>query len=100
MNWTWTWTGRFFGYWDGDDLWTHHGKHVGRRQGVEIYGPNGRYIGETLGSRRLAVNKAKAAHLGTAFVPQAPRQKQQVQADLDSFPLYKGFEDFRLPEHF
>jgi len=100
VNWTWTWTGRFFGYWDGNDLWTYHGKHVGRRHGLEIYAPNGRYLGETLGNKRLAVNKAKVALLRTSFVPLTPREAQLTQPDLDYFPPYTGFEDFRLPDQF
>lgn len=98
MNWTWTWSGRFFGYWSGSDLWTYQGKHIGRRRGLEIYGPSGRYLGEVMGNDRLATNKAKAALMGPAFVPLAARTPELVQADLDSFPLYKGFEDFPGPE--
>lgn len=100
MKWTWTWTGRFFGYWDGSDLWTYHGKHVGRRNGLEIYGPHGRYLGETLGDTRIATNKAKAAQRGPSFIPLPPREPQVPQSDLEAFPLYKGFEDFRRPEDF
>jgi len=99
VRWTWTWTGRFFGYWDGDDLWTYRGKHVGRRHGLEIYGPNGRYLGEMLG-KRMATNKAKAAQVGPSFMPLAPREARLVQAEQDSFPLYTGFDDFRSPDQF
>lgn len=98
MNWTWTWSGRFFGYWDGHDLWSYHGRHVGRRHGLEVYAPNGRYLGEVMGNDRLAINKAKVALLGPTFIPQAGRETTSPQPDLlDDFPLYTGFDDFAFP---
>lgn len=99
-TWTWTWSGRFFGYWDGVDLWTYSGKHAGRRNGLDIYAPTGRYLGEVMGNDRLATNKAKASLLGPVFVPHPRREAQAPQADLDGFPLYTGFEDFQHPDLF
>lgn len=37
MKWVWTWSGKCFGYLDGEDLWTYDGKHVARINGEEIY---------------------------------------------------------------
>ena len=40
-----TWSGRSFGYKDGENLWTYSGKHVGKFHGDEVYGPDARYLG-------------------------------------------------------
>ena len=100
MKSVWTWSGRHFGAWDGDDLWSHHGKHVGRKKGTEIYAPTGLYLGDLMGNGRLKVNKAKAAQRGPGFVPSAPREKSTLQAPLLSLPIYLGFEDFPHPDFF
>ena len=57
----WTWSGKYFGYLDGDDLWTCGGKHVGRLQDDGIYGPDGRYLGEIESDDRLITCKSKKA---------------------------------------
>lgn len=94
LDFVWTWTGRFVGYWDKKDLWASNGKHIGRRHGLDIYAPNGRYIGERMSNNRLAVNKAKAGLVTTPFVPFPSRPTQAKQPDLDRLSLYTGFEDF------
>lgn len=94
------WSGRHFGFWDGNDLWSHHGKHVGRRRGSEIFAPTGRYLGELMANGRLKVNKAKAALLGPSFVPSAPRERTTPQASLDTYAIYLGYEDFPHPDLF
>src|SRR5579871_6900087 len=43
-----TWSGRHFGFLEGEDLWSHHGKHVGRKHGTDIFAPTGRYLGELM----------------------------------------------------
>ena len=100
MKSVWTWTGQHFGSWEGDDLWSHHGKHVGRRKGTDIYAPTGTYLGELMGNGRLKVNKAKAAQRAPGFVPSTPREKGLLEAALEGFPLYLGFEDFPHPDLF
>lgn len=95
-----TWSGRHFGFWEGDDLWSHHGKHVGRKRGTDIFGPTGRYLGEPMGNGRLMVNKAKAALVGPVFVPSAPREKAAAETSLDTYSLYLGYEDFPNPDLF
>jgi hypothetical protein len=97
LNLVWTWSGRFVGYWDKDDLWASNGKHIGRRRGVEIYAPNGRYIGELMHNGRLAVNKAKAGLSGSPFIPYAGRPKQVNEPNLDGLAPYTGFDDFWVP---
>lgn len=100
MKWTWTWSGRCFGYWLDDDLWTYHGKHVGRRQGTHIYGPHGRYIGEMMGNGRLITNKAKAGLIGPIFVPGLARGAEPRLPDSDGRAPYAGHADFPHPDEF
>ncbi|HEY4128040.1 MAG TPA: hypothetical protein VGN70_08360 [Gammaproteobacteria bacterium] len=98
MKWTWTWSGKSFGYWDGEDLWTHLGKHVGRRVGDHIHAPNGRYIGEVMGNERLATNKAKAGEIGPIYLRCATRTSQPCLSDDAAHPRYPGFDDFPHPD--
>lgn len=100
MNWTWTWSGHCFGYWDGEDLWTHGGKHIGRRKGSEIFSPKGIYIGELMGNGRLVTNKAKAAQRNIVFMPSTVRDAQLPPADQSSLSLYTGFQDFPRADEF
>jgi hypothetical protein len=100
VKWTWTWSGRYFGYWIGDDLWTYHGKHIGRRSGTHVYAPNGRYIGELMSNGRLLTNKAKAGMIGPIFVPAAPRGVEKRLVDCEGHTPYTGHEDFPHPDEF
>lgn len=100
MNWTWTWSGRCIGYWDGDDLWTHKGKHVGRRRGREIFAPTGIYMGELMGNGRLAANKTKVAQRTRVFKPMDAREAQLPPADYAALSLYTGLDDFPRVEDF
>lgn len=66
MEWLHTWSGRSFGYRDGDDLRTHDGRHVGKFQGDEIFDKNGKYLGE-LCDGRLITSKSKKSIRGGEF---------------------------------
>lgn len=94
MDFAWTWSGRFVGYWDKKDLWAANGKHIGRLEGTEIYAPNGRYVGELMGNGRLAVNKAKVGLTKTPFIRYASRPRQANQPATESLPHYTGLDDF------
>jgi hypothetical protein len=98
LEWIWTWSGKSFGYWDGEDLWTHLGKHVGRRLGDHIHAPNGRYIGEVMANQRLATNKAKAGEIGPIYMPRATRCSRPCPDDDAAHPRYPGLDDFPHPE--
>jgi len=98
VKWTWTWSGRSFGYWDGNDLWTYSGKHVGRRLDTDIFGPNGWYIGELMSNGRLVRNKSKAGQTSPGFVPLNAREAQKRLADNEGQPLYPGYDDFPDPD--
>ncbi|HEY3644207.1 MAG TPA: hypothetical protein VGM16_02615 [Gammaproteobacteria bacterium] len=99
-QWVWTWSGRFFGYWEGIDLWTHGGQHVGRRDGNDVFGPTGLYLGEVMGNQRLITNNSKAADRGGTFQPSAHRDAQLIRSHDLSLTLYLGYQDFPLPDHF
>jgi hypothetical protein len=57
----WTWSGKYFGYRDGDELWTHDGRLAGRFYHDEVYGAAGRYLGEVRDVDRLITNAANGA---------------------------------------
>lgn len=94
MKWVWTWSGRSFGYLDGNDLWTYLGRHVGRRADSDIYSPTGRYLGEVMNNGRLAMNKARAADRGPGFTRLPSREATQPLLDAAGQPAYPGYQDF------
>ena len=96
----WTLSGRYFGYWEGDDLWSYHGRHVGRLRGAEIFAPDGRYIGEMLGNGRLAVRSRKLGTYGTAYIPWPPRFGDALLPSQDPGTQRIGYEDFPGPNEF
>jgi len=98
MEWTWTWSGRCFGYWIETDLWTYSGKHIGRRHGTHIYGPHGRYLGEVMGNGRLITNKTRAGLTGPIFVPLLARDHTPRLSDGRAHTPYQGCEDFPHPD--
>ena len=96
----WTISGRYFGYWEGDDLWSHHGRHVGRLRGAEIFAPDGRYIGEMMGNGRLAVRTRKLGTYGTAYIAWPPRFGDTLLPSQDPGTHRIGYEDFPSPMEF
>jgi hypothetical protein len=93
MDWLWTWSGKCFGYRDGDDLWTYDGRHVGHFHENEIFGPNGNYLGE-IKNNRLITNKNKQSRTGQSFTPDSNRDGYSKQADDTAYGMFGGFEDF------
>lgn len=100
MDWVWTWGGKCFGYFDGDNLWTHSGKHVGRRSGDDIYGPDGRYLGEVRNDNRLITSNSKTSYRGSSFSPYASRAGYAKYADYAGYAMYAGYSDFPGPDSF
>lgn len=96
LTWLWTWSGKSFGYREGDKLYTLEGLQVGRFVGREVYGSGGAYLGETgPGEDALALvtNQYKKSRTQTGFVPaladpKLPRPAQPPR------PFYTGHEDF------
>ena len=97
---SWTISGRYFGYWEGDDLWSYQGRHVGRLRGAEIFAPDGRYIGEMLGSGRLAVRARKLGTFGAPYTTFPPRGLDSLLTNLDPSTHRIGLEDFPSPMDF
>jgi len=98
MRWTWTWSGRCFGYWIEEDLWTYRGKHVGRRFGTDIYAPDGRYVGESMGNGRLITDNAKIRLTRASFVPTLTRGHHPRLPDCQRQIPYSGYDDFPHPD--
>ncbi len=65
MEYLWTWSGRFFGYREGDLLYAKSGRCVGRFSGSEVYGANGKYLGELINTR-LITNWSKRSWMSTS----------------------------------
>lgn len=97
---TWTISGRYFGYWIGDDLWSHQGRHVGRLRGAEIFAPDGHYIGEMLGNGRLAVRSRKLGTYDSAYIAWPARDADVLLPCIDPGTHRIGFEDFPSPSDF
>lgn len=96
----WTWKGKYFGYFNGDDLWTYDGKHVGRRAGDEIFGPDGKYLGEVRNTNRLITNQAKTSYRRFSFTPKANRGSRSRYSNYVGYVMYVGHTDFPDPESF
>ncbi|MFC3229159.1 hypothetical protein ACFOGJ_18075 [Marinibaculum pumilum] len=90
----WTWSGRSFGYRDGDNLWTQDGRHVGRFKGDEVYGPDGRYLGELKNDNRLIRNRSKHCLRRSGFFPSGRRMEGLSYANYVGYVMYAGYEDF------
>lgn len=93
-TWLWTWSGRCFGYRDGDDLWTYSGHHIGVFRGEEVYGPDGRYLGELTNGDRLITDRRKTNRRQGSFLPWARRAAYAKYADYAGYAMYAGYEDF------
>lgn len=98
MEHVWTWGGKYFGYFEGEDLWTHDGRHVGKRNGNDIYGSRGQYLGEVMNDNRLITNKSKTHSTGYSFTPWARRVGVVPFVGYVGYVMYAGYEDFPAPE--
>jgi hypothetical protein len=96
----WTLSGRYFGYWIGDDLWSYHGHHVGRLRGADIFAPDGQYLGEIMPNARLAVRSRKVGTYGTAYIPWPAKFGDTLLPNEDPGTHRVGFEDFPPPSEF
>jgi hypothetical protein len=93
----WTWGGKYFGYFDGDDLWTHDGRHVGRRDGDDVFNSDGTYLGEVMNENRLITNKSKKGWRGSSFSPWGSRVGVTPYTAYVGYVMYAGYEDFPAP---
>ena len=95
-TWLWTWSGKCFGYREGDKLYTLEGLQVGRFVGREVYGSDGYYLGETGGAddaKCLVTNMYKKSLTQPGFVPVLTDPKMPRPAQPER-PFYTGHEDF------
>lgn len=96
MDHVWTWSGTYFGYFNGEDLFTHDGRHVGkRRESGEIYDARGQYLGELKNENRLITNLSKRSR--RSFVPYAQRGGLVPFVNYVGYVMYVGHEDFPGP---
>jgi hypothetical protein len=98
MTHVWTWGGRYFGYFDGDDLWTHDGRHVGRRDGDEIFGTRVQYLGEVMDGDRLITSLAKGSRRKAPFGAWGRRAGVVPYVNYVGYVMYLGYTDFPAPE--
>jgi hypothetical protein len=96
----WTLSGRYFGFWEGDDLWSWQGRHIGRLRGADIFAPDGRYIGEMMGNGRLAARSRKLGTYGNSYIAWSPRTTVMRLPSEDPGTQRPGFEDFPSPDEF
>lgn len=94
MKWLWTWTGKCFGYRDGDNLWTYDGRHIGVFFGDEVYDKNGKYLGEIMNENRLIRNRSKQNYRKNNFTPYANTVGYVKYVDYVGYVMYSGHEDF------
>jgi hypothetical protein len=95
----WTWSGKFFGYRQGDALRTYRGHHIGYFVGDDAFSLDGRYLGEAK-DNRLITNRSKK-NLRAGSVAQYAKNTAIVKfVDYVGFVMYAGYEDFPPPEHF
>ena len=89
-----TWSGRYFGYRDGDDLWTFEGRHVGRFYGYDAFDPEGRYLGEIRNGFYLIRDTRKSTVIRGRFAPREKRPEAIRHVDHMGFNVPNGYQDF------
>jgi len=95
----WTWGGAYFGYLLDGNLRSYTGRHVGYLNGHTVFGLNGRYLGEIVNGRLLVNDTRK--ELWSVPRPQLPKHAVSSKfADLEGYGVYRGYEDFPMPETF
>jgi|GEM_PF-777626 len=100
-NWLWHWSGRCFGYRQGDQLFAEDGQQLGRFIGERIFDRDGRYIGElrpvaeSAGGRRLVTRLADIGLQHDGFVP-ARGERKALPADHAPLPMPAGCRRFPL----
>lgn len=99
MKHLWTWSGKYFGYLDGDTLRTYRGHHIGYFIGEDAFNLNGSYLGE-LKEDRLIVNLSKR-NLRSGSIARFVKNVALVKmVDYVGNVMLAGYEDFPSPESF
>lgn len=93
MKYLWTWSGRYFGYRQDNQLWASSGIHVGMIYDDEVYDHKGHYLGELLHGR-LIRNPQKKYFRKYPFTRYGSRCTTVKYADYVGYVMYSGWEDF------
>lgn len=94
MTWLWTWSGKSFGYRNGDNLFTSGGEHIGYFVDDEVYAcSDGRYLGELRNVKYLITNQSKK-HFHHTPRAQVVGGSYAGYADYAGYAMYAGYEDF------
>ncbi|HVI92108.1 MAG TPA: hypothetical protein VM659_27710 [Dongiaceae bacterium] len=100
-HWLWHWSGRCFGYRQGDRLLADDGQQLGRFVAERIFDRDGRYIGEIRAAgdggegRRLATRLADLALQHDGFEP-VRGDRRVLPADQPPLPMPVGYRRFPL----
>ena len=99
MKHLWTWSGKYFGYRNENQLRTRNGQHVGRFYGDEVYGVDGRYLGEIRNGNRLITKRSGKMSRRSSFSPSASASSINYAGYTGNI-MIAGYEDFPDPEDF
>lgn len=90
----WSWTGKYIGYREGNELFSATHKHVGHFVGNDVYSLDGRYLGEFMGGRLIAVKEHRNKRITTIQAIKHRRAMPGERMDLDMRELPASCEDF------
>lgn len=95
-----TWSGRYFGWIEGNELFTCDGRHVARIQGKEAFSNGGTYLGEVREDRLITNVAKKRKKRALGFLPQPLRVLGPPvrPGDEPSRVMPAGHQDFPRPE--
>lgn len=99
MQHLWTWSGKYFGYRDGDDLRTYRGYHIGYFVDNDAFGLDGQYLGE-VENDRLIVNPSKRNIRRSPVARFVNNVALVKMVDYVGNVMLAGYEDFPSPEAF
>lgn len=90
----WSWSGKYIGYREHNELFSTSHKHVGHFVENEVYALDGRYLGEFMGGRLISVEE----HRNKKTPPTAPIEHGEAmpgeRMDLDMRTLPENCKDF------
>jgi len=92
----WTWSGKFYGRREGNNLIHRRGRCTGVFHGIEVYAHDRRYLGELMADR-LIRDSRKALYTG----PGAPKTMHRPSWSYNpkvGYAMYPGCEDFPEPK--
>ncbi len=100
MKHLWTWSGKYFGYLNGNELRTHDGRCVERFYGDEVYDSNGYYLGEIKNGNRLITKRSGRTSRKSSFSSCAKMPSIAKLVGYAGYAMVSGYKDFPGPEEF